>query len=270
MECRELAALIGATCPDLLRRPADHATESDQLRFWTEDIYADAAHLPQGLRFAGQRSERVTGRTPDKYAAMLKATKRQVSAGNLITELSGQLHVRLDAPEVPAHLDGYAAHAFGVWLLGQMSPILAAISGPRATPAMQTWKDWMSCLLDLSAVKAEWEHVTESLARATPTPELAVSWMRWATVIGQTRFKVGHGSAGDNQLSLYLPAVDLLVTADKGLAGLLDTVRPYSPSEFARVALIAAPATGGPSNYAPVVLQGIAELASHADGGAHR
>ncbi|HEY9309237.1 MAG TPA: hypothetical protein VIP82_15650 [Microbacterium sp.] len=98
--------------------------------------------------------------------------------------------------------------------------------------------DWLAPWLDRSAIDRDgW---TRFWTREVDPAGVQLSWLRWAFGHVQATRATNPGTPFDNQIATYLPESDVFVTADKGFAACIDTVRADSLARLARAVVVPA------------------------------
>ncbi|MGE0315930.1 MAG: hypothetical protein AB7P21_30305 [Lautropia sp.] len=105
-------------------------------------------------------------------------------------------------------------------------------------------RDWLEPFIDFHHIQypdASWYQFWLDDVRETTLPR---EWLRWAVPFLQGMRKVTDGTPGDAQLAIYLVDADLLVTADRAFAEIVDRVREEAPFPLAQTLLLPAGTDG--------------------------
>lgn len=105
------------------------------------------------------------------------------------------------------------------------------------TPTMD---EWLGPWLDLGYIRTHRSEWTSFWTREVQRERLPREWVRWAMGAVQALKKVTPGTPVDNQIATYLTDFETFVTADRGFADCVETMRPYAPCALASTAVVPA------------------------------
>lgn len=94
----------------------------------------------------------------------------------------------------------------------------------RKTSLPPTEREWLEPWIDLVAIQNDVPSFARLFWYETDASHLPRRWLRWALGTLQATRKTGSGTPVDNQIGSYLVDADLLVTADKVFASIVQRV----------------------------------------------
>lgn len=222
-EMDELAAELGRLRPEWLRaEPTDSAQE--HLRFWSSTIWEasrrdlfdtgspafaaeeDAVRAVNSVTAANRHAWTAQGFNVDTHG--LAERIRTARADLRGTQLGREIGPAAAALKEPV----------SYWRAETASVLLGLFLHPQTEPFL-TYRQWLDPHIDLNLLKAHRDDLMELLLNEMTATAMTRHWLRWAMRFAQTAAKVTHGNARDEQLTGYLPDVDLLLTNDRAYSG---------------------------------------------------
>jgi hypothetical protein len=125
----------------------------------------------------------------------------------------------------PEHaVSGWRGDLIEAWRVDSLGYYSATLVGPQRRNAAHASWDWLSPWLDVDQIRADdlsW-HVL--FLYDLRSDNMRRNWLRWAFRLVQASRRTTSGTPGDNQLGSYLTEVDVLVTADRAFAEVVQNV----------------------------------------------
>lgn len=209
--------------------------------FWKKRIWQEARSDPDSLSLRVREDPESS--IDDSLYEQQRATKAGYLDSNVELNLS-DLWVDVHASTFPGLSIGWEAEKVE-WWRAEMSVFYwhNLVTRRRQQAWDLTWVDWVEPWVNLEAMSRDRADYNLFWYRDLTIRDVARSWLAHAVSYMQLATKLGRGNAADAQHSSYLVNADLFVSADKRYIQTLEAVRPFSPVEFARTAVVEADAS---------------------------
>lgn len=232
-EASELVELVRAAHPEWMRSVERPHDVDPWMKLWTREVYESASEQPAVARRAREFVQLAEGDVSIDYLATQKENADRMRRSGLLAEFPHIVTSEIDDDSGTVGVPAWTYQSAHVWWFG----LFDRPRRPSSDGIRNTRRDWTSPFLNLDLIRRHRDAFFEMWHTAPPSAAPR-NWLRWASEFVQLERKLKSSNAIDNQLTAYLVDADVFLTADKGFAHVLETIRGAGLIDMATTRLV--------------------------------